>query len=98
MISLRLESCLSKLQKTLIAFTLCPERVGDIVELIRYTYTNTADRDHEEDPLKKMVVHYAACVIEDLAAMNVDFQGLLKKSGTLPQDIILMMLERLPQS
>jgi hypothetical protein len=86
---------LFKLHKTLSAFTLYPERVGDIVELIQFTYANTTDGPHGEDELKHMVIRYSTCIIEDLAK-DPGFQLLLGESSTLSQDIILQMLERLP--
>ncbi|KAK2759337.1 hypothetical protein FQN54_002815 [Arachnomyces sp. PD_36] len=90
------ELSLYKLHQTLIAFSLYPQRVGDIVELIRYTYANTGDGSQEQDQLRKLVIHYAACAIEDLAR-DEDFKCLLeKRDDSLSHDIITQMLSRLP--
>lgn len=89
------ELSLFKLHKTLLTFSLYPERVSDIVELIRYTCANTADGPHEKDELKRMMICYAACVIEDLA-VDEGFQNLLEEPGTISREIILQMLRRFP--
>lgn len=48
-------------------FTLYEERAGDIVALIQYGYSNTADDIDHTDDLRLLVTLYAACVVEDLA-------------------------------
>ncbi|KAL8704224.1 MAG: hypothetical protein Q9201_002601 [Fulgogasparrea decipioides] len=85
---------LHKLQRTLVEFTLYDERTGDIVDLLRYSYTNTVDRPEPIDELRLLVVHYAACIIEKLA-WNTEFRLLLEQGGSLARDLIGQMVERL---
>lgn len=85
---------LHKLQRTLVKFTLYDERVGDIVNLMRYSYSNTADCVGYIDDLRLLVVHYAACVVEDLA-QSLGFQSLLEEAGSLARDLVEQMVSRL---
>ncbi len=86
--------CLSlhKLDQTLVGFTLYDERVEDIVDLIRYSYSNTADIPRSN--MRLLIIHYAACVIEDLAR-NTKFRSLLEEPGSLAKDLVGQMLRRL---
>jgi hypothetical protein len=68
------------LQRTLAEFTLYDERIGDIINLLRYSYSNTTDRSESIDDLRLLVVHYSACVVEDLSRSN-EFQLLLEEVG-----------------
>ena len=85
---------LHKLQRTLAEFTLYDQRVGDIVHLIRYSYSNTTDHPGSVDGLRSLVVHYSACVVDQLS-QNVEFQSLLEEAGSLARDLIEQMLKRL---
>ena len=85
---------LHKLQQTLAVFTLYGERVGDIVELMRYSYEHTADLLEPIDELRLLVIHYAGCVVEDLAR-SVEFRSLLEEAGSLAGDLFDQMLKRL---
>ena len=61
---------LGKLHKTLMEFKLFSERVGDVLELARYVYSNanTPDRtlDGKIDDLRQLVVEYIACEIDTI--------------------------------
>ncbi len=85
---------LHKLHRTLAEFTLHGERVGDIVELMRYSYSNTADRSGPIDDLRSLVIHYAACIAEDLT-QSKDFRSLLEEASPLAGDLFEQMLRRL---
>ena len=85
---------LHKLQRTLAAFTLYGERVDDVVNLMRYSYSNTPDRLDSIDDLRLLVVRYVACAVEDLA-QSAEFQSLLGDAGSLATDLITEMLKRL---
>lgn len=74
--------------------TLYNERVGDVVELMWYSYSNTADRSGTVDDLRLLVIHYAACVVEDLI-QSAQFQTLLEDIGQLARDLVEQMLKRL---
>ena len=85
---------LHKLQRTLAGYTLYDERVGDVVELIRYSYSNTTDHSGHTDDLRSLVTHYAACMIEDLAR-RAEFRSLLQEAGSFAGDLVVRMLDRL---
>ena len=85
---------LHKLQRTLAQFTLYDERLEDIVKLLRYSYSNTSDRSESVDDLRLLVVHYSACVVEDLL-QSEEFRLLLEKVGSLSRDLVVQMLARL---
>ena len=71
---------LHKLHQTLVGFTLYDERVENIVDLIRYSYSNTADLLGSIDDMRLLIIHYAACVVEDLIR-NTKFRTLLEESS-----------------
>ena len=85
---------LNKLHQTLCVFTLYKVRVGDIVTLLQYSYANTAHRSPTDDPLRSLVILYAACVVEDLVPSS-DFKALLEEPGELASDLVLNMINRL---
>ena len=85
---------LHRLQQTLAMFTPYASRVGDIVDLLRYSYLNTADASGLIDDLRSLVVHYAACMVEDLAR-SVNFRSLLEEAGSFSGDLFDQMLKRL---
>lgn len=88
------ELSLNKLHKTLSVFTLYKERVGDIVDLMRYSYANTVHRSPSDDPLRSLVIHYAACEVENLVP-NSEFKALLEEPGELASDLVVKMINRL---
>jgi hypothetical protein len=61
---------LSKLHETLVGFNLYPQRVGDIIELARYVYSNPdlpqRNEDGTLDNLKELVVEYIVCEIQTI--------------------------------
>ena len=86
--------CLHKLHQTLVRHTLHDEWVGDIVEMLRYIYSDTPDHEHSIDDLRLLSVRYAACIVEVLMK-NGDFQSLLEKAGPLSKDLFGELLPRL---
>lgn len=82
---------LKKLHETLSVFTPYEERAEDIVALMRYSYANTKQSD---DPLRSLVIHYAACVIEKLVP-SCKFKALLEEQGKLASDLVIKMIDRL---
>ena len=87
---------LHKLQRTLAVFSLYEERVGDIVQLLHWTYSNTRDSGSgmTVDDLRLLVVHYTACEIETLARKE-NFESLLEGNGAMGKDLVNALLERL---
>ena len=85
---------LYKLQRTLVDFTLYPERVGDVVELLRYSYVNTADMVGTPDDLRVLAIRYTGYVVEDLA-QSPQFGALLEDVSQIGRDLMRQMLKRL---
>jgi hypothetical protein len=89
---------LDKLHRTLEVFDLYENRIGDIINLIRYSYNNdnTKDSDHEQDidDLRTLVTHYVACVFE-IMARNDSFLELMADGGPFVRDLTGILLRRL---
>ncbi|KAK7192692.1 hypothetical protein DPSP01_006880 [Paraphaeosphaeria sporulosa] len=81
-------STLHKLHFALSSFTLYPERIGDVVELARYTYENTPNRraDGTVDELRNLVVDYVACESAEIGKSNA-FKELLEEGGEFVSDL-----------
>ncbi|EXJ94856.1 hypothetical protein A1O1_03254 [Capronia coronata CBS 617.96] len=92
------ELVLQKLRLTLCKFTLFPERAGDVVELLKYTYANTMDHDEGIDKLRNLVTEYVVCQIHAIAT-NPDFLEYLKEEGFAAKDLMVKLVQRLdPES
>ncbi|KAF3896759.1 BTB domain-containing protein [Trichophyton interdigitale] len=81
------ELVLFKLHRTLKDFTLFPKRIGDLVKLIQFVYTedNTRGGSKQIDPLRKLVTRYMTTVLKDIA-VNPAFLGLLLEGGEFVSD------------
>jgi hypothetical protein len=81
---------LDKLHKTLLNFKLYAERVGDIIELARYAYSNPdlPDRgdDGTLDDLRKLVVDYVVCEIDTIGKYDV-FTKYVEEGGEFVGDL-----------
>lgn len=55
---------LRKLREALIRYTLYEEGVSDLVQLLEYSFGNTADNADQQDPLRDLVCIYIACNME----------------------------------
>jgi hypothetical protein len=86
---------LYKLHKTLAAFKIYEARRGDIVELVKFAYSNenTPDLDEDVDALRALVTHYVTCELESLIE-SPDFLALLEQPGLFPRDLVKMMMKR----
>lgn len=69
---------LQKLYETLDGFHLSRDRIGAVIELIRYTYQNTQESFAE--PLRDLVAKYVAIKI-DVIGLSADFYSLLREGG-----------------
>ncbi|KAB5536108.1 hypothetical protein GE09DRAFT_341243 [Coniochaeta sp. 2T2.1] len=85
---------LHKLRNALSAFELYESRIGDVVQLARYSYENTVDLNEETGSLRNLVTHYATCKVEDMWKSR-DFHILLETCGDFSRDIVGGMLKRL---
>jgi hypothetical protein len=78
---------LDKLHKSLVGFQLYPERVRDVVELVRYAYDNGPDRTEHGvlNDLRHLVVEYVACEVE-IVGTDKEFKALLEEGGEFVGD------------
>jgi hypothetical protein len=81
---------LDKLHRTLLSFKLYAERVGDIIELARYVYSNPdlPDRgdDGTLDDLRKLVVDYVVCEIDTIGKYD-EFTKYVEEGGEFVGDL-----------
>ncbi|KAF2802861.1 uncharacterized protein BDZ99DRAFT_482433 [Mytilinidion resinicola] len=80
---------LDKLHKTLMDFKLYTKRVGDIIELARYAYSNPdlPDRsdDRTLDDLRKLVFEYIVCEIDTIGKCD-EFVKYMEEGGEFVGD------------
>ena len=80
---------LSKLHETLVGFRLYECRVGDVVSLARFAYSdeNISDRTEEGDidELRDLVVYYIASEFDIIGKANV-FNAFLEEGGEFVSD------------
>ncbi|KAL6252370.1 hypothetical protein RBB50_000088 [Rhinocladiella similis] len=85
---------LQKLRLTLSRYTLFEARTDDIVQLVKYTYSNTMDMIIGMDRLRALVMDYMVCHVEKIAK-DRNFLYLLEEPGALAKDLALNLLPRL---
>lgn len=87
---------LSKIHRTLTSFTLYDARRPDIVELLRYTFSNdnTPDRVDNVDELRSLVMLYTACEVEILLRCP-EFLSLIAEGGAFAQDLVRILMKRI---
>jgi hypothetical protein len=87
---------LCKLHKTLTTFTLYAARRPDVVELLRYTFSNnhTPDLVDAVDDLRSLVMLYTACEVENLIHCP-EFLSLIGEGGQLAQNLVQMLMKRI---
>ncbi|KAH8726983.1 hypothetical protein GQ44DRAFT_791088 [Phaeosphaeriaceae sp. PMI808] len=78
---------LHKLHRTLASFKLYEQRVGDMVQLVRWAYDNGSNRAEsgELDDLRQLVVEYMACEV-DTVGNHKEFKALLEEGGEFVSD------------
>lgn len=78
---------LHKLHKTLVTFELYPERLGDVVELVRYAYEHGEDRseDGRIDALRDMAVSFVVSEMKVLGEC-VELRDLMEAGGEFAGD------------
>ena len=82
---------LFKLHDCLCKFTIYPQRVADVVELVRYVYEFTVST---HDALRSLVIQYVAANVEHLFE-TPEFDELLKDGGEHTKDLVCLMVQRL---
>jgi len=88
------EYALHEVRRILASSILKEEQIEGVVKLMQYSYSNTLDLPDLPDSLRKLVTHYAACVVEYLYEQK-SFQSLLEEHGTLSKDLVGYMVKRL---
>ncbi|CAM1511308.1 Fc.00g088210.m01.CDS01 [Cosmosporella sp. VM-42] len=79
-----------RLHLTLRHFNLFEERISDLTTLVEEIYNNTV----EEDPARRVVSTYFACVVEHIRTCD-DFKGVLRRTGDFADDLVQHMARRL---
>lgn len=72
---------LHKLHKTLVGFTLYKARIGDVIELARYAYSDDHISDYGADGLRTLVSEYIACEIDTIGKSD-KFLSLIEEGGS----------------
>ncbi|MCJ1424987.1 hypothetical protein MMC29_002875 [Sticta canariensis] len=85
---------LKNLHQTLTAFTLYPERCGDVIALVSYSYANTADRGAGVESLRTLLMHYMGLEMATLAKDKGFKALLLENQGAVLGDFLSMVVER----
>ena len=67
-------------------FTLYEEGIGDIVELIRFSYSNDNTPDDIDDALRALVLKYAASRHDQLGSAE-PFLSLVEAGGLFARDL-----------
>ena len=87
---------IQQLHQTLAIYTLYPERVGDIVELLRYVSANTAEAAEDgNEELRAMLVHYIGFEMDTLVKAPEFKELLLEDEGALLGDFLKMVGKRI---
>ncbi len=85
---------LRKLRLNLSEFILHSQRIGDIIELLKYTYEHTTDYEERIDRLRNLVAEYVVCHIEKIVGFD-DFTKLLQENGDVGKDLMPKLMQRL---
>jgi len=73
-------------------------QISEIVNLVYYSYNNENTRDNEAgqdiDCLRRLVVHYVACVFE-IMARDDNFLALMEEGGQFVRDLTSLVVKRM---
>lgn len=83
---------LQKLRLTLSQYIFYPQRVSDIVNLIRYTYAHTMNLDPGQDRLRALVLDLTICYYRELIGHPL-FVKLLQEGGSFPSDVMVSIAQ-----
>ena len=84
---------LLKLHRTLSIFTLFPERIGDIMTLLKYVYANTAETIDGNEDIRPMLAHYIGTEMETLSK-DGEIKDIMLDNGEMLGDFLKMFASR----
>ena len=84
---------LLKLHRTLSIFTLFPERIGDIMTLLKYVYANTAETVDGNEDIRPMLAHYIGTEMETLSK-DGEIKDIMLDNGEMLGDFLKMFASR----
>jgi hypothetical protein len=88
---------LDKLHQTLIGFKVYKERVGDLLALARYVYSEGLDEFEpvttDDDELRAMISEYVVCEI-DTIGNTAEFMEYAEQGGQFMRDVWQALLKR----
>ena len=86
---------LEELQLTLASYTLYPERTGDIIALVRYSYANTCEPMAGVEDLRTMLIAYMSYEVDTLMKDTAFKDLMVEDGGALLGDFIKIMEKRI---
>lgn len=85
--------CLKALHQDLCNFSLNKDRIPQILDLLEFTYKNTAtDEPGGRSRLRELVIHYVACEARTLAD-DERLQSLLAENGEIGSDLVMKLVK-----
>lgn len=87
---------LEELQLTLASFTLYPERTGDIIALMRYSYANTCEPVAGVEDIRTMLTAYMSYEVDTLMKDKAFKDLMVEDGGALLGEFIKVMEKRIP--
>lgn len=86
---------LDELHATLEIYTLYTKRTSDIINLLRYVYSNTNEPSEDVDNLRTMMTQYMGCEMDTLT-YDEDFRDLMiEDGGAMLSDFMTMVGKRI---
>lgn len=86
------ELAIYRLRRTLSVFRMYPERVGDVVQLVRYGYSQTSGSGCDKDALRRVISEFVSCHIQLLSQMDC-FKEAMRLEGSFACDILHLLLQ-----
>ena len=81
--------CNQNLQQTLAIYTLYPERVDDVITLLKYVYANTTETVDGTEDIRTMLAHYVGTEMDTLNKFG-DIKDLMLENGEILGDFLKM--------
>ena len=85
---------MKNLHQTLVAFTLWPDCVDDIVTLLSFVYSNTITPGNGDEPIRSMLNQYVSYEMDKMVEATA-FRDLLEKDRDFLDDFCSQVARRL---